>query len=157
MYQISATKVTQNKSQAFPDPPGGSRLWVRPRFIRRTASLPTYLNRRPPCSFSVRSAPLWFNSVRPSFGTRSQRSSAILSLNINRRPPRFRLAALALGVLPPPTRTRALAGVRLWSVPPVAFALRERAALGRSCAISAATRPASDPCRTLAISFSCGL
>jgi hypothetical protein len=36
---------------------------------------------------------------RPQVGTQSQRSSAILSLNINRRPPRFRLSALALWVL----------------------------------------------------------
>ena len=53
-----------------------------------------------PCSFSVRSAPLWFNSVGPRLSTRSQRSSATLSLDINRRSPRPRLAALALGVRP---------------------------------------------------------
>ena len=53
-----------------------------------------------PCSFSVRSAPLRFYSVGPRFSTRSQRSSAILSLDINRRSPRFCLAALALGIFP---------------------------------------------------------
>ena len=75
-------------------------LWVRPSAHPPCHIFPSRFEPPSPCSFSVRSAPLRFYSVGPRFSTQSQRSSAILSLNINRRSPWLRLAALALGVLP---------------------------------------------------------
>lgn len=71
---------------------------VRPPVHPPCSIFPSLFEPPSPCSFSVRSAPLWLNSAGPRFSTQSQRSSAILSLNIDRWPPRFSLLALAFGV-----------------------------------------------------------